>query len=195
MDRREYNRLSTRAHIQQTLLNILGEGKQIHQISTVQLCKACNIAKSTFYLYYPDKYAVIESIIADVTTDLGNINESFASYSISDLVSGNTTPIAANLVRYISENKQVLKFLLGPTGVPDWFYQNKQGMESKYLELYQALHLNPKHEQLAASHFFSGVIGLFRFYLFENTSYSDEEMAIIFGNMLRNTLMIADHIK
>lgn len=76
---------------------------------------------NAFYLYYSDKYAVIESIIAEVTTELGNINESFANYSISDLVSGRATPIAANLVKYLSENKQVLKFLLGSTGVSDFF--------------------------------------------------------------------------
>lgn len=196
MDRREHNHLATQKHIQSTLLAMMGEGKPLHQISTTQLCQRCGIAKSTFYLYFPDKYAVIEEIIAKVSQDLKNINASFEKYSISDLISGKPTPIARNMVRYLSENRETLKVLFGPTGVPDFMNtRNKNDIEGKYVELYHALHLNPKHEKLTSFQFFSGVIGLFRFYLFENDRYDDEEMAVIFGNMLRNSLSIADHIR
>lgn len=197
MDRREWNRQNTKRHIQQTLLQQLRQGTYLHQLSTTRLCQACGIAKSTFYLYYPDKYAVMESIVEEVNAALWDINESFAeySYSISDLVSGKPTPIARNMVSYLSQNRETLQVLLGPTGVPDFMYQNRETIEQKFVELYRALHLIPKHESLVVSQFFSGLVGLFRFYLFENTCYNDEEMAVIFGNMLRNSLSMADHVR
>lgn len=194
MDRREYNREATKRHIENTLLKMLSEGKFLHQISTVQLCCACNIAKSTFYLYYPDKFAVMEGIAERAIADLEMINSDFGRHSISDIVSGKPTPIAKNLVSYLSENKQLLKVLLGPTGFPGTLQQGKSKIEEKFKELYRALHLNPKYEQLAASQFFAGVIGLFQFYLFENTEHTDEQMVIVFGNMLKNVLRIADNL-
>ena len=194
MNRREYNSTATRKHIERTLLTMLEEGKHLHKISTSELCKQCGIAKSTFYIYFPDKYAVLEQIVAEVTSELYQINDSFKNYSISDLISGKPTPIAQEMVAYLSKNKALFRVLMGPNGVPDFMYQNKAVIESKFTELYRALHMPPKHEKLVASHFFSGVIGLFRFYLFENTSYTDEQMVIVFGNMLKSVLSIADHI-
>jgi len=194
MNRREYNRNATKKHIEDTLLQLLGEGTYLHEISTSQLCSAAGIAKSTFYLYFQDKYAVLEGIVEETFGELKTINEPFGHYSISDLASGKPTPIARELVSYLSRNKQKFRILFGATGAPDFMYQGKGEIENKFKELYRALHMNPKHEQLVASQFFAGVIGLFRFYLFENTTYSDEKMTIIFGNMLKSVLMLADHL-
>lgn len=195
MDRRATNRHATQAHIRSTLLSLLSQGRYLSQISTTELCGAAGIAKSTFYLYYPDKYAVLEQIVSDTFNELKAINDTFESYSISDIVAGKPTPIALNLVHYLASHKDVLRVLLSPTGVPDFMYQGKAEIESKFLELYRALHLKPQHETLIASQFFSGVIGLFRFYLFENTRYTETEMAIVFGNMLRSVLTMADHLR
>ena len=194
MNRKEYNRLATKKHIETMLISLLEQGVQLHQLSTSRLCQECGIAKSTFYLYFPDKYAVLEEIVSNVNDDLYHINMLFETYSVSDIVAGKPTPIAQKMVAYLSENKKILRVLLSPAGAPDFLYQNKETIEKKFKELYQALHLPPRHEALVSSYFFSGVAGLFRFYLFENTTYSDEQMVIILGNMLKASFTIADNI-
>lgn len=195
MDRKTYNRTATKRHIETVLLRLLSEGNHLDQISAAQLCHAAGVAKSTFYLYYQDKYAVLESIAAEYFAKLKSTYIAPGKYSVSDIVSGKPVSLAKGLVVCLSENKEVFRVLFGPTGPADLLKQIKAESDDKFKEMYRAFHMPPRHEHLATAQFFSGTIELVRFYLFENTSYSDEEMTIIFGNMLRNTLMIADHLR
>ena len=58
-NRREYNKRETVRHIQSVFLTLYTQ-KGIQGITVSQLCQACGIAKSTFYLYFEDKFAVLD---------------------------------------------------------------------------------------------------------------------------------------
>lgn len=187
MDRRAYNSEQTQRHIEQTFLRLLAK-KPVDRFSVTELCRAGGIAKSTFYLYFPDKYAVMERLEQRVWEELTRINRDFANYPVADILAGRPTPIAKELVRYLSENKHMLRILFGSTGDPQFFRRGKQEMEDGFISLYRAQRLPVRHEKLVASHFFNANTGMIFFYLFENTIYTDEEMVLIFGTMLKNSL-------
>lgn len=187
MDRRTYNSEQTQRHIEETFLGLLAK-KPVDRFSVTELCRAGGIAKSTFYLYFSDKYAVMERLEQRVWADLAHINRDFANYPVADILVGRPTPIAGAFVRYLSENKRMLRILFGPTGDPQFFRRGKQEIERGFIALYRAQRLPARHEKLVASHFFNVNTGLIFFYLFENTVYTDEEIVLIFGTMLKSSL-------
>ena len=56
-NRREFNKQETVRHIRSVFMDLYAKSG-INSITVNSLCKECGIAKSTFYLYYEDKYQV-----------------------------------------------------------------------------------------------------------------------------------------
>lgn len=56
--------------------------KKLDQITVVDICDASEIAKRTFYRYYPDKYALLEDVYVKEYFDRLEITEELSLYEI-----------------------------------------------------------------------------------------------------------------
>jgi AcrR family transcriptional regulator len=61
LGRRERRKLQNRARIQEVALNLLS-GKPLEEVTVDEICEQADIAKKTFYNYYPSRHDLIETI-------------------------------------------------------------------------------------------------------------------------------------
>lgn len=128
----------TKKLIIDTLVKLMGE-KDFDKITVKDLTDALDINRGTFYLHYKDKYDLLEQIENEI---LGEINEIVVT-SQKKLTSGFIFPANEEAVlntfisiyRYINENADFMKIILGPNGdlsfqmkirnlVEDWLVLN-----------------------------------------------------------------------
>lgn len=96
----------TRMLLKQRLQELL-KTKPIGRISVKELCEAAGVNRSTFYQHYPDVYALLEEIEADILAK----TDDFVT-RITPESSGRQSLVA--FVAYVRENASVLSILLSP---------------------------------------------------------------------------------
>jgi len=187
MNRREFNKLETIKEIQAVFLRLCAK-RGIGPITIAELCTECGIAKSTFYLYFDDKYAVLESIEQEHLKALWNINVELADCAIEDVASGVPLAEARRTVQYLKTNADAFKTLLGPHGDTRFSYKWKKDIERSFLGRFRAEKGNSHSAGIACTIFSSSLVGLYAYYLFEMPQMSERELSIILGNLLKYSL-------
>lgn len=185
MNRREYNRQETIRHIKSNFL-LRYESYGIDKININELCNQCNVAKSTFYQYFDDKYSVLEEIETELMD--GMIKIVFASEDkpdVSMILKGEPAPIALEVIHYLKSNQKIFKALLGSNGDPSFIKKWHRYIIKSYEELFRQKKTDSKQGNIAASLFASSLIELYRLYLSENSRISEKDCAVMAGNLLK----------
>ena len=191
MTRRDYNKQETIHTIRSVFLEQCAEGGMEH-ISVAKLCQACGIAKSTFYLYFDDKFAVLESIENDLLGTLRDICFDLRDIDMDDVFRGRPLEKAIATVRFLRENADTFRVLLGRYGDPRFTYKWKRDIEDSFLDRFRAEKRNERSADIACTIFSSSLVGLYTHILFEMPDMSEHELAIILGNLLKYSLMDFD---
>ncbi len=173
MNKRENNNLKIIKKIESIFINLY-EKNGLKGFSINDLCKESGIAKSTFYTYFENKNSILNSIeneLLDNMDDLINklIDKKFIEFGIS-----NESSYA--FIEYIRINHDVLKALLGPLCDQKFEINFKNIIEKNFTPIFQNEKNNSKSVEFACMIFSSTIIGLCKYFIFENQSLENSEI-------------------
>ena len=101
--RKDFNRSETQRHIRNTFLKLYAE-KGIDGVTVNELCRNAGIVKSTFYIYFEDKYSVLEEIESELLEYLANVNSDLEKLEVTPVLMGDPLPQASKTVSFILEH-------------------------------------------------------------------------------------------
>lgn len=187
VNRREFNKQETVRHIRSVFMDLYAKGG-INSITINILCKECGIARSTFYLYYDDKYQVLESVEDEILEDLREICHDLRDCDMNEVLSGKPLEKAQSMVGYLKDNAQTFRALLGKYGDPRFSYKWKKDIVESFMGRFRAEKGDTPSAGIACTIFSSSLIGLYTHFLFDAPQVTDHEFSIIIGNLLKYSL-------
>ena len=185
--RREFNKQETLRHIRSTFIELYAQGG-INNITIAELCQKCGIAKSTFYLYYEDKYQVLEKVENEVLDGLRAICYDLSDCDMTQVLTGEPLEKAYNTVLYIKKNAATFRALLGKYGDPSFSYKWKKDIIESFMGRFKAEKGDTPSASIACVIFSSSLIGLYTHFLFDMPEINEHEFSIILGNLLKYSL-------
>lgn len=187
INRREFNKQETMRHIRSTFMKLYAQGG-INSITVNSLCSECSIAKSTFYLYFEDKYQVLEAVEQEILSDLAVICHDLNDCDMNEVLTGKPLKKAYDTIRYINENAETLRALLGKYGDPQFVYKWKKDINNSFLGRFQAEKGNTSSAGIACTIFSASLVALYTHFLFDMPDVTQHEFSIIMGNLLKYSL-------
>ena len=187
LNRREFNKQETMRHIRSVFMDLYAQDG-IDGITVNGLCKACGIAKSTFYLYFEDKYQVLEAVENDVLTQLREVSESlrfcdFRTSSKQDLLNA-----TESIARSLAKNGDTLRALMGKHGDPRFSYKWKKNITEAFRGTFRTVKGDNPSAEIACTIFSSSLIGLYTLFLFGEPQVTEGELSVILINLARFSL-------
>lgn len=186
-NRREYNKQETIRHIRSVFMRRYAEGG-IDGITVSALCKDCGIAKSTFYLYFEDKYQILESVENDTLAALREICQGLRKCTFRDNDPGQPLVESQRIIRYLSEHRDTLRALMGKNGDPRFTYKWKKNITEAFHDNFRNAKGSNAGADIACTIFSSSLIGLYTLYLFDEAPVTERELAIALVNLARFSL-------
>lgn len=187
INRREFNKQETVRHIRSIFMDLYAKGG-INSITINALCKECGIARSTFYLYYEDKYQVLESVEDEILEDLRAISHDLSDCDMKDVLVGQPLERAVTMVRYLQDNAATFRALLGKYGDPRFSYRWKKDIMDSFMGRFRAEKGDNPSAGIACTIFSSSLIGLYHHFLFDMPSVTAHDFSIVMGNLLKYSL-------
>ena len=191
MSRREFNKLETQRHIKNTFLEIYKQ-KGIDNISVSEICANADIAKSTFYLHFDDKYSVLEAIENELLTGLEKINEKVSEHSEEWMLRNVPLEEVPNTVDYVKEHIDELRAIMGPKGDTSFEPRWRQRINEKFLEVFKKEKRDTQDARLACTLFVAMLLGLYRHLIFSEPDLPKEKISKITGDTLKLILTYFD---
>lgn len=187
LNRREFNKQETMRHIRSVFMTLYAQ-QGIDGITVGALCKACGIAKSTFYLYFEDKYQVLEAVEAEILAQLREACYDMRALDMRTDDRGKPLDQARGIVRYLSTHGDTLRALLGKHGDPRFSYKWRKDIVDTFMDEFRAVKGNDLGADIACTIFTSSLIGLYTQFLFGALRVTEHEFSIILGNLIRFAL-------
>ncbi len=185
LSRHDINRERTIRSIEDAFL-IEYAAKGIEGISITGLCKSSGVSRSTFYLYFDDKYAVLESIEKRLLDGFLEVNQDMPY--VTDPIAPNAHP--QQVLQFLFENEKWFKALLGPHGDPGFHYRWKKVIIKTLYDRLADKKVDKKNAEIQGAIFSSGLIGLFTYILFEKPNVSNELLGRYMTKLLAFSLRL-----
>ena len=152
------------------------KSKPIQNISVRELCAQAGINRGTFYMHYPDIYALLESLEEDMMKDFQEALKPLLSAEETDL-----TPmkITAGIFQCLKENADVCTVTLGPHGDKEFASRLINIGREQCIRCYSRCFPDAEPRQIEYYYAFvsAGCIGLLERWLADGMIVSTEEMA------------------
>lgn len=187
MNRKEFNRRETRKHIRRVFLQMYAEA-DIHSITIHDLCREAGIVKSTFYTYYDDKYSVLDEIENEMLQHLAGINARLEDVDVEQVLHGNPLKQASLSVDYLLEHLEEFRIVMGSHGDPRFENMWRRDIADSFKDRFLKEKRDPQRAGLACAIFSSTLIGIYRYFIFQNPMISKEDFALILGNTFKYAL-------
>ena len=145
--------------------------------SVSALCKECNIARSSFYLYYESKYALLDEIKWDLIEETREINHRISAELVRNPDTHLIKEIALNNFRFIKSSQAKYKVLMSPDGFTDFaslWCSEIQGEITRQLLSHVT---SKKPRSIAVTVFSRALIGIYTDYIFGRTDMNEKELA------------------
>ena len=184
MSRREFNRLETQRHIRNVFLEQYKQ-KGIDDITVSELCEKADVGKSTFYLYYDDKYSVLEAIEEDLLTGLEKIYVNVEKHSEDYLFKNIPMDEVVRTVDFIREHLEEFKTIMGPKGDTSFEYRWRQRITETFLKFFKKEKKSMEESDFACAFFAATLLGIYRHMIFSDSNLSKEKVSKIAGDMLK----------
>lgn len=181
-NRRDANRREITRQISDAFLTLYAQGG-IDCVSVGALCEACAIARSTFYYYFEDKYAVLENIENELLRALWDLNTRLG-WDLEAIRTGQPAAAAVETVRYVREHAAQFRILLGPYTDARFSYRWRQGLERHFYDCFSRVKNSAFDADVSCTIFSSSVIGLLTKCAFDFPTVTDEKLAVILGKLL-----------
>ncbi len=187
LNRREFNKQETMRHIRSVFMDLYAQDG-IDGITVNGLCKACGIAKSTFYLYFEDKYQVLEAVENDVLTQLREVCDGLRSCDFRKSSNKEILKETQGIARCLTENGDTLRALMGKHGDPRFSYKWKKNITEAFRDSFRAAKGDTPSAEIACTIFSSSLIGLYTLFLFGEPQVTEGELSVILINLARFSL-------
>lgn len=187
----------TRKHIMNVFLELLDKN-DFDKITVSQIASNAEINRGTFYLYFNDKYQLLEEIQNELLEGYQkHLKESLAAGLMSPEQLRSTSPAQKRAIlkengyrvlNFFYEHRQVAQILLRNSGG----YYFTQKVEQFYIQFAgeKLKIMVPHYDELPKyelDFFFSGVISVIKNWLLGGAVETPEEMAEVFVNCLSNS--------
>ncbi len=182
-NRKELNRQRTVADIERAFLLLYQQGG-IDGVSISALCQHSGVSRSTFYLYFEDKYTVLQAAEERLLSALWEICSNLPDPLEPPARSEN----ALRTIAHIRSNIGWYRALLGKHGDPMFVYRWKRDIARS---LRRKLDQRNVSEQDAAVHevlFASALIGLYTYVIFECPDLPDQTLCHYMDQLLGHLL-------
>lgn len=167
--RNDINREGTISSIENAFLEEY-KIKGIEGISVTSLCKKSGVSRSTFYLYFDDKYSVLQEVEDRLLDGFKEINSRLPDITEEDRPNEHTKEV----IEYILSNKDWYIALLGPYGDAMFISKWRSVLKKSLRKKLKGRNLNDVDMSIQGNVFASGVIGLFTYVLFENPTLDQD---------------------
>lgn len=181
--RKELNRQQTIRDIEQAFL-VLYRQTGIDGVSISAICKQCSIARSTFYLYFEDKYAILQGVENRLLATLWDI-----CGNLPDILDQNRgTENALRTIAHIRENLDWYRALLSNRGDPMFVYRWKRDIDKSLRKKLLQRNVGEREAILQGVIFASALIGLYTYVVMEYPDIPDETLCRCMDDLLARIL-------
>lgn len=173
----------TKEHIQQVFFAWMKE-IGLNKITIAGLAKRAKINRGTFYLYYPDKYAVLQEVEEEIYSEVEELMEKHFSGKFQsekrievEQVNKEFHYLCYQIMLFFYEKREFLSILLGRNGDP-YFIQK---IEHLYVDSIQKKRASVDeyqmdHRTYHMEFIFSGIIAIFKSWIQNEAKETPEEI-------------------
>ena len=182
--RRTLNRQRTVRDIEQAFLSIYRQSG-IDKVSISEICKLCGISRSTFYLYFDDKYAILQSVEDRLLAQLkeicfNNLPDLLDSHSGSDT--------ALRTIAHLRSNLDWYQALLSNHGDPMFAYRWKRDIEHSLRRKLLGRGMARQDAIIQGVLFASALLGLYTHVVMEMPDIPDQQLCRYMDDLLLRAL-------
>ena len=181
--RKELNRRRTMEDIERSFLELYCHGG-IDGISISAICQNCEISRSTVYLYFEDKYAVLQGVEDRLLSSLWEICGSLPD--ILDRHEGSGR--ALQTIRHIQDNIDWYRALLGSNGDPGFVYRWKRDIDRSLRRKLMQKSMGEQDAVIQGVLFASALIGLYTYVIFECPHMPERQLCGYMDDLLGKML-------
>lgn len=180
----------TKRLLKDSLAALLME-KNLNEISVKELVDRADINRGTFYLHYRDIYDMLAQIENEMIADLEEITDKFPA----SVVEGFPKPYLLEVFRYIAENLEFCRMLLGPNGDMAFVDKLKKMVEEKSLLSIKAAYPENTYVnyQFFAAYNVAGCVGLLQNWIESGMKITPEELAEVADDLIRKGIDFLTH--
>nr|WP_317324004.1 TetR/AcrR family transcriptional regulator [uncultured Flavonifractor sp.] len=182
--RRALNRQRTIQDIEAAFLTLY-QRNGIDGVSISGICQACGIARSTFYLYFEDKFAVLQGVEDRLLSALWEICRNLPD--VLDRHGGGTEP-ALRTIAHIRENLDWYRALLSNRGDPMFVYRWKKDIVKSLHRKLEQRNVNALDAEIQGVVFSSALIGLYTHVTMECPDIPDQTLCRYMDDLLARSL-------
>ena len=157
----------------------------IDGVSISGICQACGIARSTFYLYFEDKFAVLQGVEDRLLSALWEICRNLPD--VLDRHGGGTEP-ALRTIAHIRENLDWYRALLSNRGDPMFVYRWKKDIVKSLHRKLEQRNVNALDAEIQGVVFSSALIGLYTHVTMECPDIPDQTLCRYMDDLLARSL-------
>ena len=181
--RRELNRRRTIGDIEAAFLTLY-QREGIDGVSIAGICQECGIARSTFYLYFEDKFAVLQSVEERLLSELWEI-----CGNLPDVLERQQgTENAQRTIAHIRKNLDWYKALLSNRGDPMFVYRWKRDIDESLRKKLMQRNVSERDAVIRGVIFASALIGLYTYVVMEYPDIPEEMLCRYMDDLLNKTL-------
>lgn len=184
MNRKQLNRQQTIRDIESAFLALYLEGG-IDNVNISKLCQGCCIARSTFYLYFEDKYAVLQGVedrlLAELWAICGNLPD--------EIEQGCADKNALRTVSHLRAHINWYRALLSKQGDPTFVYRWKKDIEKSLSIKLSGPDGRTQDATIRGVLFASALIGLFTYVVMEAPDIPNHTLCAYMDDLLKHLLM------
>lgn len=184
LNRKQLNRQQTIRDIESAFLSLYQEGG-IDNVRISELCQRCFIARSTFYYYFEDKYAVLHSAEDRLLNELWAICGKLPDEIERGLVDQNALRTVAHLRTHIDWYRA----LLGEFGDPHFARRWQKDIEKSMCNRLARHNGNQQDIEIRSVMFASALIGLYTHIVTQCPDIPDHRICDYMDNLLTHLLM------
>lgn len=188
MESREDRRVrKTRRQLREQLARLM-ETKSVREITVKELCEACDINRSTFYLHYKDVYDLLHSVEDEIWQGFRSVLwPVFAEGRVSEQVIG---PGLQAAFCYLGENADMCRVLLCRGGDMEFVQQVENLVREFVREQYRKTKgQENEHYDYAFTYIATGCIGVLRQWLEQGMPQTPQQIAALLEKIMREGVL------
>ncbi|MBR4393853.1 MAG: TetR/AcrR family transcriptional regulator [Oscillospiraceae bacterium] len=163
----------------------LSEENGTDQFTIEQLCRECGIVRSSFYLYYDSRHALLDEIEWDLIEGLRDINTQLSKDLAADTGLERGRALGLLNLRFIKEHMASFKALMRPDGFSSFANKWCGEIESEYERQFRKTAQSPEQLALAKAIWSRSLIGAYQSYIFSKTKMQETEIAAELVELLK----------
>lgn len=153
--RQALNRQRTIRDIETAFLELYREGG-MGNVTTSKLCQRCGIARSTFYLYFEDKYAILQGAEDRLLAQMWELCK-----DLPDVPTQGVSDVGLHILTHIRANMDWYRTLLGDHGDPMFVFRWKKDIVRSLERKLERNGTTPQDTAIAGAIVSHALIGLY----------------------------------